>query len=164
MFRELRFQQLQQPSVSVHSWHVEASYIASERFIHDELARRCAHSAEQVLVFWRTYHRIYPTLLLWPSSTIKTVTGEKFSGVIFTELPEAPEARRAAIVAAANRCKAYGLLLTEQLDQAVRLIFESECGTRTWRFPIKNHGDIQVLGTPTLRDNVESIGIRWKAN
>jgi hypothetical protein len=44
------------------------------------------------------------------------------------------------------------------------MIFESEYGTRTWRFPIKRHGDVCILGQPSYRDNSESIGVRWKAN
>ena len=79
-------------------------------------------------------------------------------------LPDAVEERPAAIVAAARRCKAYGLLMTEQLATDIRLIFESAHGTRTWRIPIKRHGDIQVLGQHSMRDNAESIGVKWQSN
>jgi hypothetical protein len=103
------------------------------------------------------------TLLLWPQDAVRTSTGDAFSGVLFTELPEELVARKEAIKAAANDCAAYALLLTEQLDEAVRLIFETVNGTRTWRFPIQRRGDTQVLGRPAFEDNVESIGLRWSA-
>lgn len=135
-----------------------------ERFIHDELVARCMNAVHQMKELWRGFKRIHPTLLIWPADSVRTTLKERFSGVIFTELPEDPAERRAAIINAAKRCDAYGLLLTEQLEHDVRLIFESESGTMTWRFPIKNHGDVQVLGAPVSKVNTESIGIRWRAN
>ena len=144
---------------------MQQNYIASERFIHDELVTRCLQMVEQVPLFWRENKcHIYPTLLLWPSEAIRASGGKEFSGVVFHPLPEDDSGRRDVIAKAAKQCKAYGLLLTEQLTDCVRLIFESEHGTRTWRFPIKNHGGVQVLGYPEFHDNSESIGIRWTAN
>lgn len=143
---------------------MDTEYIRSERFIHDELVSRCQNVVKQVQGLWRGFKEIHPTLLLWPTTGVRTTTNEKFSGVVFTELPDDPAARRAVIVDAAKRCDAYGLLLTEQLEHDVRLILETIHGTRTWRFPIKNHGDVQVLGAPVVSDNAESIGIRWNAN
>lgn len=140
------------------------TYIGTEQFIHDELVARCLNTVDQMKELWRGFKRIHPTLLIWPADSVRTTTKERFSGVIFTELPDDPAARRSAIIDAAKRCNAYGLLLTEQLEHDVRLIFESESGTRTWRFPIKNHGDVQVLGEPVSKVNTESIGIRWRAN
>lgn len=117
----------------------------------------------QVAGNWKKDRCIYPTLLLWPQSSVQTGTGEEFSGVLFTELPADPVARKEAVKSAATSCDAYALLLTEQLEDAVRLIFETTNGTRTWRFPIQRRGDTQVLGRPVFEDNVESIGLRWSA-
>lgn len=142
---------------------MDPEYIRSERFIHDELQRRCENVVRLVPDTWRTDRRIYPTLLLWPQDSVQTSTGGEFSGVLFTELPDEPVARKEAVKAAASNCSAYALLLTEQLDDAVRLIFETVNGTRTWRFPIQRRGDTQVLGRPVFEDNVESIGLRWSA-
>ncbi len=143
---------------------METEYLRSGRFIHDELATRCLNVIRQIHELWKEYRQVYPTLLLWPMDGVKATTKERFSGVVFTELPDDPPLRRAKIVEAAKQCNAYGLLLTEQLEHEVRVILETPHGTRTWRIPIKNHGDVQVLGTPIVRDNTESIGIRWGAN
>lgn len=143
---------------------MDTEYLRSERFIHTELIARCLNTVTQIGALWKEFKKIYPTLLIWPTDSVKTTTKERFSGVVFTELPDDPELRRIRIVEAAKQCNAYGLLLTEQLEQDVRLILETRHGTRTWRYPIKHHGDIQVLGAPIVRDNAESIGIKWRAN
>ena len=134
------------------------------RFVHEELSRRCIRAVELIPEQWRENKRIYPTLLMWPADSVRATDGSDFSGVVFTDLPEDSGQRRVAVIRAAKRCDAYGLLLTEQIDGFVRLVFETEHGTRTWRFPIKPHGNIQILGRPAFRDNAESIGIRWHAN
>jgi hypothetical protein len=116
-----------------------------------------------VFDLWREHKSIEPTLLLWPAHEVTTIEG-KTATLVTVDLPKDTGQRRAKIVEAAHACDAYGLLLTEQLEDAVRMILESGQGTRTWRFPIKKHGDVSILGQPSYRDNTESIGVRWKAN
>lgn len=143
---------------------MDDDYITSERAIHDELTRRCQAAVAQVYSIWKRFRNVHPTLLLWPGESLRVPSGPEFTGVVFMVLPEAKEERPAAIVEAARRCKAFGLLTTEQLETDIRLLFESAHGTRTWRIPIKQHGDIRVLGPPSMKDNVESIGVKWRAN
>lgn len=150
--------------MQVHSRHVDKDYITSERFIHDELMRRCQAAVKQVYTFWKQHRKVHPTLLLWPGDSLRIPGNPEFTGVVFLALPELVEERPAAIIAAAKRCSAYGMLMTEQLETDIRLLFESAHGTRTWRIPIKRHGDIRVLGPPSMKDNTESIGIKWRAN
>jgi len=86
------------------------------------------------------------------------------ASLVTVELPLEAGQRRDKILEAAKACNAYALLLTEQLEDSVRMLLESEVGTRSWRFPVKRHGDVYVLDQPGYKDNTESIGVRWKAN
>ena len=95
---------------------------------------------------------------------LKTTTGGQFSGVVYKELPPVKEERRKAIYEAVSACDACAILVVEQLEHDVRAIFESTHGTRTWRLPIKEHGDVQILGRATAHDNADSIGALWHAN
>lgn len=131
--------------------------------LHDVLLLKAANVIPVVFSVWKECHRIDPILLLWPLQDVVTTTGDTAS-LVAVDLPIDKVQRKAKIKEAALACDAYGLLLTEQLEDSVRMILESEQGTRTWRFPIKPHGDISVLGPPSCRDNAESIGIRWTAN
>lgn len=107
---------------------------------------------------------IMPTLLIWPADTVKSLDGNMFSGVIFTELSADETVRKQEVKDSILRTAAFAALVTEQLSDAVRMIFESGHGTRTWRLPIKNHGNVQVLERMPPRDNTESLGVLWKAN
>lgn len=113
--------------------------------------------------FRRDKH-ILPTLLIWPADTVRTTDGDVFSGVVFTELSSNVETRRREIKDSVLRTAAFAALVTEQLHDAVRMIFESGHGTRTWRLPIRDYGGVQVLERTPPRDNVESIGVLWSAN
>ena len=113
---------------------------------------------------FRRDKRIHPTLLVWPANTVLASDGSQFSGVIFTALAIDPEKRKEEIKNSILNAAAFAALVTEQLDTDIRMIFESGHGTRTWRLPIKNHGDIQILGRPVQSDNAESLGVLWTAN
>lgn len=143
---------------------MDKEYIQSGRFIHDELIRRCAPLTIKVIQQFRRDKRIHPTLLIWPTDVVQATDGNLFSGVIFTELSLDAETRKVEVRESILRTVAFAALLTEQLDDAVRLIFESGHGTRTWRLPIKNYGGVQVLDRIEPRDNAESIGVLWTAN
>ena len=143
---------------------MDQEYIRSGRFIHDELLRRCIGLPDSVRQLFRRSKRIYPSILIWPTDTVQAMDGSRFSGVVFSELSLEPAARRLEIRDSILRTLAFAAAVTEQLDDCVRILFESGHGTRTWRLPIKDHGGVQVLGPAEQRDNAESIGILWRAN
>ncbi len=148
----------------VHSNPVDKEYIRDGRFIHDELLRRCDGLPAKATLLFRRDRCIHPTLLIWPADTVQATDGKSFSGVIFTSLPPDKEARRQLVRDAIIRATAFAAVLTEQLDDCIRIIFESAHGTRTWRLPIKNFGGIQVLAFEPPSDNTESIGVLWAAS
>lgn len=148
----------------VHSAGVDQEYIQTGRFIHDELMRRCGPLTDTVMKHFRRDKLILPTLLIWPADSVRSLDGNMFSGVIFTELSADAETRKQEIKDSILRTAAFAALVTEQLPDAVRIIFESGHGTRTWRLPIKDYGGVQVLERTPPRDNTESLGVLWKAN
>lgn len=143
---------------------MDLDHIRSGRFIHDELLIRAAQAVAKIPDLWREHKSIYPTMLLWPEDDVKTTTSRRFSGVVFAELPDLQADRMPFIERAVRSCDAYAVLVTEQLDGAVRSIFESKHGTETWRLPLKDYGGAMVLGAAARRTNTESVGVLWHAN
>lgn len=113
---------------------------------------------------FRRDRRIFPTMLIWPASTVTATDGTQFSGVVFTELSEDALKRKDEIKSAMLHSGAWAALVTEQVDSDIRMIFESGHGTRTWRLPIKDHGGFKILGRAEVHDNAESLGVLWVAN
>lgn len=138
-----------------------------EELVHKEVLRRATRSVDSIPDLWRKDRRIYSSILLWPNDSVRTTTGERFSGVVFSEVPTglSSNAERAQYFArVVKQVNAYAILLVEELDDCVHCIFESSYGTETWRLPIKDHGGVRVLGAATKRTNAESVGVIWKAN
>lgn len=143
---------------------MDQEHIRNGRFIHAELLRRAAQAVARIPETWKESKRIFPVILLWPTTQVKAQHGEWHTGVIFDTLPEEVEARPVHIKQVIAKCDAYAVLVVEEVEGAVRAIFESEHGTETWRLPIKDHGGVRVLGAAARSSNTESIGVRWHAN
>lgn len=141
---------------------MNSAYADPELFIHQELLRRCEPVVRSIPAKWNEQQgKIFPVLLIWPADTIKTSRGEDFAGVVFAQLPKEEDARMPYVHEAAQQCHAYALLLTEQTRAHVRVHFESIHGTKTWTFPLRSHGDIQVLGQPVEQVNSHPTGVLW---
>lgn len=139
---------------------VNRNYIISERFIHDELLRRAEAAVAQLTTLWKKHRLIEASILIWPADTVRTDDGQPHEGLIYGELP--PETERPAYLKkVAERWKPYALLVIEQKGSLVKAIFESPHGTRTWTMSIAKHGDVRVLGTAKIQDDVESLGLLW---
>jgi hypothetical protein len=143
---------------------MDLEHIRSGRFIHIELLRRAEHSVAKIPDLWRADFRIYPSMLIWPTDGVQTQNGGQHTGVIFTALPNGADDRSKMIKLAVENCDAYALLVIEEVEGAVRAIFESAHGTETWRLPIKDHGGVRVLGVAARSTNTESLGVLWHAN
>jgi hypothetical protein len=133
----------------------------TERFIHDELMRRAEMGLPSILEAWKAKQHIEPFIISWPYSRIVGDDGSEIADFVLTDLPADRKRWKKLIVLTVQRVKPYALLLAEELNDCVLLIFESGHGTRSWRYPIKHHGNVRVLGDPTQRDDVDRIGILW---
>lgn len=138
----------------------DGAYITSERFIHDDLVVEAAMGLCSLYETWATQSRIDPFILVWPSEPIE-YHGHKTAAAVPFDLPERREQWSSEVRTLAQKYRAYGLLLVEQLSTEVLVIFESSHGTKSWRLPIKDHGDVKTLGGPTELTDTDSIGILW---
>lgn len=138
------------------------SYITSERFIHDELLRRAETGLSAIRETWRKQRHVDPFLISWPSEHIDCDDGAVVTDFFLLELPEDRSAWSKLMVQAVRKTKPYAILLAEELEDVVLLIFESNHGSRSWRYPIKPHGNVRVLGNPKVQDDVDAIGILWR--
>lgn len=142
-------------------YNTTRDYIASERFIHDDLLHKAQSAVNQLYVIWKKEGRIEPSLLTWPAETISSDKGEPIDSVCCLQLPEPPEERTPAIRLMVERTKAYGILLVEQVGDRVRALLETPLGTRCWTIPILQSGDVKTLGKPAITNNRESVGLLW---
>jgi len=133
----------------------------NERFIHDELLRRATAAMSSIKEAWRKSQTIDPFLISWPAEYLKADDGSTITHQVLTELPVDKKERGALILKAIERTVAYAILLAEEREREVTVIFESSHGTHSWRYPIKNHGNVRILGKPKERDDVDCVGILW---
>jgi hypothetical protein len=142
----------------------DLEYFTSERFIHDGLLKNAASIVEQVRQTWRKERKVERYAISWPSDAVSDDKGNKISGSILMALPDALSAAEvsAALQRMVKRTKAYGLLLIEQRDSDLRILFETHHGARAWILPLERHGDVLVTGTLQVHDNAECLGLLWQ--
>jgi len=143
-----------------HHTSVDKNYITSEQFIHDGLLRKAEAAVGTIYKIWRRERKIDPIAFAWPAETIRTDSGEPHEGMVVLELPEGKE-RTIALNAFVERTKAYALLLIEQHQKEVVVIFESRNGARSWTIPIAPHGDVAILERALVQDNGLHVGLLW---
>ena len=103
-------------------------------------------------------------MVSWPEEPVPTDDGYVITDVVLLELPDDPELRKKEVRTLVERTKPCALLKVEQLEDQVLAILETPLGTKSWTYPIKNHGGTKVLGDRSSRENTDSIGILWRAN
>lgn len=133
----------------------------NERFIHDELLRRATAAMGSIKEAWRRMQKIEPFLISWPAEHLEADDGSIITHQVLTELPVNKKERGALMLQAIERTCPYAILLAEEREDLVVVIFESSHGTHSWRYPIKNHGNVRILGKPKERDDVDCVGILW---
>ena len=99
-------------------------------------------------------------LISWPAEHLR-VDGKTITDTVSFAVPTEMPMFKAA-VELAKVTKAYALLLIEREGDVVRVILESHHGTRSWKMPIRRHGDIDVLEKEEAAQDSESIGVLWR--
>jgi hypothetical protein len=138
-------------------------YYTSERFIHDELARRAEKGLSGLYETWKTNRKIEPFIITWPADDKKARSGGKISGPCVLELPaDNKDIWHDLMLGAIQTTSAYAILVAEQRESDVRVIFESRHGALCWTIPIVRSGDVDVLKRPVVSTDGEHIGLLWK--
>lgn len=135
-----------------------------ERALHDALIVLNEANLESIVSSWRENGRIQPFMVSWPEEPVPAVDGTIITDVVMLELPADPEVRKKEVRTLVERTKPCALLMCEQYKDKVLVVFESPLGTKSWTYPIKDHGGTLVLGDRSSRENTDSIGILWRAN
>ncbi len=146
--------------------HPDLEYYASERFIHDGLLIPAEEAIKNtVKAAWKRDGRITPFILCFPQEPVPSDDGKfMIQDCAFLDLPEdRRDVWTDLLVQVIQKGKPYALLKCEQVAEEILAIFESQHGTRSWRWPIKMHGRTAVLGDVSSRDDVDSIGVLWSS-
>lgn len=140
-------------------------YYKSERFIHDDLAKRAADLAEEARSVWGRELKLERYAITWPSEPVADDSGEKIIGSIIMRIPDNfnHSQTNAALQRMVKRTKAYGIALIERQDNELRVIFETHHGARAWLMPLERHGDVLVPGKTQVHDDAECLGLLWQA-
>ena len=139
----------------------ERQYITSERFIHDDLLRRCEQLVQVSHGVWRK--KLDPSIVvIWPSAPVKAEDGSMIEDEILAEYQKDDMMRRLRQLV--DKTKAYGMLVIELKPDALCAIFESPHGARSWRAPIERHGDRAALGKVDVKTDADHIGLLWSAS
>lgn len=129
--------------------------------MYQELRQQAKDGQGSILGLWANNRRIKPHLLLWPSEAVK-FNGQLTEDVLPFDMPADRSKWAELLLERVVDNKACALLLIEQRAQAVVAIFESPGGTTSWHYPIKDHGDLKILGDPEEKTDVESVGLLWR--
>jgi hypothetical protein len=140
---------------------VGPDYYSSERFIQDALVQRVEVGISTLYDTWKKKGCISPFIILWPASAVLDSRGVRVDGPCLRELDPDKSQWRRQMVEAVKLTNAYALLLTQQRDDQVLLILESQHGVVNWAIPIRRSGDAVVLGR-SRRAGSESVGLLWR--
>lgn len=133
---------------------------AVDRLVHEMLVQEAAWGLASLYDTWSRHWHIDPFVLIWPEEAV-VFHGDKTASTLPFDLPEERDAWPDELRKIAKETKAYAILLVQEMEQALVVIFESRMGTRSWRIPIEDHGNVRVLGDPEERTDTDRIGLLW---
>jgi hypothetical protein len=139
-------------------------YAPPEIATHERMLREAAAGIKDMLhKSWKEQGRVQPFVISWIQEPIICDDGTTVTNHFWGPMPEDRSKWTTRLATVIEKTKPFALMLCEQRRDEVVVIFESREGTRSWRYPIKMHGHNPVLGDPTTRDDVDSLGVLWRA-
>lgn len=135
------------------------------QLVHDDIMNEAETSLKNVIhKAWRAKRgSLEPFIIAWPQDPLLTDDGWNIvTNHIVSDLPKDRSRWPEQMALVIERTKPIALLMGEQRETEVVVIFETRLGTRSWRYPIKQHGRSSVLSEPVVRNNVDSIGVLWR--
>jgi hypothetical protein len=135
-----------------------------EHFVHKTLEARAQAIVKTARETWRRQRKIKPYAVTWPGESLKSDSGEAITHAVFCALPvEHDVAKRMGVLQQLiERTKAYGIVVVEQRDSSIRILFETRYGACAWCIPLVWHGDVQVPGQTEVSTNGECVGLLWR--
>ena len=135
----------------------------SEKFIHNELARRAEEGLAGLYRAWKKRKRVDPFIITWPSDTLHTESGTPIEGPCLLELPpDDKKSWRKLMIESVRFTGAYGIVFVEQRENDVQATFETRHGAKCWTMPIVRSGDVDILKEPVITVDREHLGLLWQ--
>jgi hypothetical protein len=142
----------------------DPQYYISEQYLHDDILKDAEAGLNAVQEAWKVHGRVTPFVISWVQEPVVTDDGlTTITDHVVCDMPEDKSLWTEFMVSIVQKTKPYALLMGEQRGDEVVIIFETKNGTRSWRYPIKKHGRAEVLGEPSTKDNIDCIGLLWRA-
>ena len=132
------------------------------QILHKTLLNRATAALQYIYDEWRSRKAVRPAAITWAGEPIKDDAGNHIDDAVLCLLPEDPALQHRALRDMVMRTSACALMLIVQEEQEVRAYFETAYGSRCWRFPIRYHGNVHVVGAPTWKDDENGVGIFWQ--
>lgn len=127
--------------------------------MHERFGEVAERVLEKVYSAWAARLKFVDVLVTWPARPVVADDGTYIDNHCILPLPG--DDRDAAIRAMVLRTDARALLLLERRQDDVFLLLETPAGTKSWKVPIRRHGDVYSLGSPTVKTDVERIGLLY---
>jgi len=130
--------------------------------LHNALVRRSEGLLAHVHNLWngKTFQNV---LFTWAGEQIKDDAGMPINDIVGCDLPEDANSHQKTAVDMVVRTSACGLLRIRREDSCIKAVMETQHGSKSWTFPFDLRGDSRVLGSPTVREDEDCLGILWKA-
>lgn len=129
--------------------------------LHDELVRRSEFLLSGINRLWDG-DRFQDALFTWAGAVVNDDQGFPINDLVGCNLPEDRAGHDKIALEMAIRTSACGLLRVRREEDRILAVMETPHGSRSWAFPFCVRGDSRVIGSPTVRDNEDSVGVLWK--
>lgn len=129
--------------------------------LHDELVRRSEVLLHEIHNLWDG-EQFQDVLFTWAGMEIKDDKGLPINDLVGCDLPK-DGGHHSITLKMAIRTEACGILrIRRESEDVVKAIMETVHGSKSWTFPLDLRGDRRVLGSPTVKEDEDSIGVLWK--
>jgi len=132
----------------------------TEQDVHAGLVDKCTRIVRELRDSWKQ-DQLDSTAIAWAGEDLQDDFGRLINDAVVLELPADRARWRPVLQKLVERTKAFGLLLVDRTEDGFTASFESPHGSRKWTLKKERHGDVTVLSSPTVVDDVEAIGLLW---
>ena len=98
----------------------------------------------------------------WAGARVKDDNGVEVNDLVGCDLPDGDDSYQRTLVNMAVRVQACATMLVKREEDKIMAIFETHEGSKSWTYPLELHGDVRILGKPTIKSDTECLGILWR--
>lgn len=129
--------------------------------MHEELERRAKVLLLEVHQLWNG--KVFQDVAFaWAGTSVKDDNGMEINDLVGCDLPDGDKNYQRTLIDMAARVQACATMLVKREEDKVVAIFETHEGSKSWIYPLELHGDVRVLGEPTIKTDTECLGVLWQ--